>query len=95
MPNVWNRLLRRDRPMDCHQVAKVLQRYLDGQLDSRRAARLAGHLEDCKRCGLDADTYERIKRSLAERRATVPPDSLARLREFGERLARGDQPIGH
>lgn len=81
------------RPMQCDEVGKLLQHYLDGHLDERRGARLAAHLEDCRRCGLEANTYERIKGSLAERRGPVPAESLARLREFGERIARGDEPI--
>lgn len=82
------------RPMQCDEVGRLLQHYLDGHLDERRAARLAAHLEDCRRCGLEADTYERIKSSLAERRGSVPAESLARLREFGERIARGEEPVG-
>lgn len=81
------------RPMQCDEVGKLLQHYLDGHLDERRGARLAAHLEDCRRCGLEASTYERIKESLAERRGSVPAESLARLREFGERIAKGDEPI--
>ena len=81
------------RPMTCSEVVKLLQHFLDGHLDERRSVRLAAHLEDCRRCGLEADTYERIKHSLAERQGTLPADSLARLREFGERIARGDEPV--
>ena len=81
------------RPMQCDEVGRLLQHYLDGDLDARRASRLAAHLEDCRRCGLEADTYERIKTSLAERRGSVPADSLARLREFGQRIARGEESV--
>lgn len=82
-----------DSPMSCHQVGELLQHYLDGELDASRSQRLADHLEDCRRCGLEAETYERIKQSLAEQRPEVAPDSLARLREFGTRLARGEEPL--
>jgi predicted anti-sigma-YlaC factor YlaD len=85
---------RSGRPMTCAEVGKLLQRYLDGHLDPPRGARLHAHLEDCRRCGLEADTYERIKTSLAGDAFPVPEDSLARLREFGDRLVRGDEPIG-
>lgn len=80
------------RPMTCGEVGKLLQRYLDGTLAGRRAARLSAHLEDCRRCGLEADTYELIKKALADSRGQVPSESLARLRAFGERIARGDEP---
>lgn len=84
-----------DAPMNCHEVGQVLQHYLDGELDPARSARLAAHLEECRRCGLEADTYRRIKHSLADRQEAVPGDSLARLREFGERLAKGENPHSH
>jgi anti-sigma factor RsiW len=79
--------------MTCAEVGELLQYHLDGELDERRRARLAAHLEDCRRCGLEADAYAQIKRTLADRRAVVPGDSLTRLRAFGERLARGDEPV--
>ncbi len=77
-------------PLDCHQVAAVLQHYLDGHLDESRAKALEAHLEVCRACGLEADTYEHIKATLAAQRPQLPQDALARLREFGEQLARGD-----
>lgn len=83
---------RSSRPMNCHEVGKLLQRYLDGHIDAERARRIAAHLDDCRRCGLEAETYERIKASLAARRPDVPAESITRLREFAERLARGEEP---
>jgi len=50
---------------------------------------LAEHLEDCKRCGLEADVYRRIKDAIGQRRADVSEESVQRLREFGQRLAEG------
>ena len=79
--------------MTCGEVGKWLQHYLDGELDERRSGRLSAHLEDCRRCGLETDTYQRIKDSLAADQPSVPADSLARLREFGARIARGGEPI--
>jgi anti-sigma factor (TIGR02949 family) len=79
-------------PMDCHEVAQLLQHYLDGHIDAERARRIEAHLADCRRCGMEAETYERIKATLAAHRPEVPPESVARLREFAERLARGEEP---
>lgn len=76
--------------MDCHEVGELLQHFLDGELDASRAARIAEHLDDCRRCGLEAEAYEQIKASLAARRPDVPAESLERLREFGRRLAPGE-----
>ncbi len=71
----------------CAEVARVLQSYLDGHVDEMTARRVARHLEDCRRCGLEAHTYEAIKQALARRRTDVDSDALQRLRTFGERLA--------
>lgn len=93
--NKWvMRLLRRSPPggMDCHEVGALLQHYLDGQIDSERARRIEAHLDACRRCGLEAETYERIKSTLAAHRPDVPSESVDRLREFGERLVRGEGP---
>ena len=89
------RLFRRhaDRPMGCEEVGRVLQDYLDGVLDDRRARRLAAHLEDCRRCGLEAEIYEHIKASLVHRRAhDLPLDALERLTDFAHDLVRSDGP---
>lgn len=88
----WRDLFRRSRrrPMTCDEVGVWLQHYLDGELDSRQADRLEAHLEDCRRCGLEADTYRRIKQSLADGHTELPADSVARLREFGLSLLHGD-----
>ena len=82
---------RGDAPMDCETVGKLLQRFLDGELDAPRSRRLAEHLEVCRRCGLDADAYTQVKDALA-RRGEVPPAIVARLQEFGRSLVHGDDP---
>ena len=78
--------------ISCHQVGEILQQYLDGHIDAERASRIEEHLEACRRCGLEAETYEHIKVTLANQRSDVPAESVDRLREFGERLARGEEP---
>jgi anti-sigma factor RsiW len=77
--------------MSCAEVGKWLQHHLDGELDEGRSTRLVAHLDDCRRCGLEAETYARIKHSLVDSRSSLPEESLARLRDFGARLARGDE----
>jgi len=84
-------LTRRDpaeRRMNCMQVARVLQAYLDGETDEATARRVAVHLEDCRRCGLEAGTYREIKDALS-RREELDEDAVARLRGFGESLLGG------
>jgi anti-sigma factor RsiW len=77
--------------MTCAEVARVLQAYLDGETDEVTARRVAAHLEDCRRCGLEIRTYREIKNALARRQK---PDAVARLRGFGESLLHGDPADG-
>ncbi len=84
---VWNATASR---MRCVATMRVLQTYLDGALDEVAAQRVADHLEDCRRCGLEADVYAEIKTALGEQDRTVDPRAIERLRHFGEQLVRGD-----
>ncbi|RMH86227.1 MAG: zf-HC2 domain-containing protein [Actinomyces sp.] len=77
---------RRQGPASCREVGRVLQSYLDGVVDDTTARRVAEHLEECRRCGLEYETYHTIKQALARRRDRVDPDALARLRDFGRHL---------
>ncbi|MFJ7768705.1 anti-sigma factor family protein [Streptomyces sp. NPDC097107] len=74
------------------QVARVLQSYLDGETDEVTARRVSAHLEDCRRCGLEASVYQEIHNALARR---TGPDSQAveRLQAFGASLL-SDPPTG-
>ena len=74
----------------CMQVARQLQSYLDGELDEHARSRVAGHLEACRRCGLDADVYREIKAALAHRSSTLPDAPVERLREFAAHIAATD-----
>lgn len=82
MSGFWTR-----RRLTCPEVGRLLQRYLDGEIDELKAQRIARHLEDCRRCGMQAETYTAIKQSLQEHRPSVPADAIDRLRAFGEQLA--------
>jgi len=88
------RILRRhrvgDRPLSCHQVGKLLQRYLDSEVDDNVARRIGEHLEDCRRCGLETDVYSEIKAALARQAPRLPDTTLQRLRRFSEQLANHD-----
>ncbi|MFP3899729.1 MAG: zf-HC2 domain-containing protein [Acidimicrobiia bacterium] len=82
-----------DRPLSCREVGKVLQRYLDGHVDELTAEKVAEHLEDCRRCGLEVTVYTEIKASLARHSPELPETALVRLRRFGEELIhRGSEP---
>ena len=76
--------------LSCPEVGRLLQRFLDDELsEEAEIEMLSEHLDECKRCGLEADTYAKIKEALASSRTPVPQESVERLREFGERLAEG------
>lgn len=80
--------LRPSRPLSCRQVAQVLQSYLDAELDEATVEKVAAHLEECRRCGLEAETYEALKASLRRGPSGLSQEPVARLRAFGEQLAR-------
>lgn len=82
--------LRPGEQLSCPEVGRSLQRFLDDELANNvEIELLAAHLEECKRCGLEADVYRRIKDAIEHRRHDVPEESVQRLREFGQRLAKG------
>ena len=70
----------------CRHVMRVLQSYLDCEVDAQTADVVAAHLEECRRCGLEAATYEAIKVAIASRievgRVPVDPATLDRLHAF-------------
>lgn len=78
-------MTRTPSPVRCWRTARVLQSYLDGHTDDLTSRRVREHLDECRRCGLEADTYRAITDALAchERPAEQAVD---RLRAFGEAL---------
>ncbi len=74
----------------CLRVTRVLQSYLDGEVDEVTSAIVAKHLEQCRRCGLEASTYRAIKSAITEAGPDVAPadaEAAERLRRFAEDLA--------
>lgn len=91
---ILGRLIGTRQKLSCREVGRVLQTYLDDELDDDAARKVAAHLEDCRRCGLESETYEALKASLQRGPAGLADDPVTRLREFGERLARGELDPG-
>lgn len=83
------RFWRRSAEMSCKEVGRVLQQFLDGTVDDVSAHRIRRHLDACRRCGLEATTYEEIKAAL-RRRVAPDDDAIVRLRAFGDSLASGE-----
>ena len=81
---------RRPGGLSCRQVGKALQTFLDDEIDDpERRRQLRAHLDACRDCGLEADTYRRMKQSVA-RQADPDADAVARLRDFADRLLAGE-----
>jgi len=91
---LFRRRIRTDRPLSCQEVGRVLQQYLDHEAPGDLTSRVEEHLEDCRRCGLELDVYQRITTTLADRTPALPIDAVERLRAFGEQLATGDGEPG-
>lgn len=85
-------MFRRKGGARCVEVGRHIQTYLDGNLDAAKAAKVAGHLNACRRCGLTASDYKRLKEALAERSTPLPADSLDRLKALAAELASRDEP---
>ena len=81
--------------LTCAEVAEVLQSYLDDELDDHTARKGHDHLEHCRRCGMEAHIYEELKAALQRGPDGLSEEPVRRLREFGERLARGDLDPEH
>ena len=76
----------------CVRLSSDLQPYLDGEITDPALVRaMAEHLEECRRCGLEAQTYATLKVALAARaRPGVDPVTRAaaqRLQDFARSLA--------
>jgi anti-sigma factor (TIGR02949 family) len=76
----------------CREVSRALQAYLDGHVDEVTARRVARHLEACRRCGLEAEVYTRIKEAVSRLDRDVSSLPVARLRDFARRLAEEGPP---
>lgn len=69
----------------CLRVSRALQRYLDGEVDASTAHRVAAHLDECRRCGLEAETYRAIKQAVCSG-SGVDELALHRLHAFHQSL---------
>ena len=81
--SIASSLLRsRAREYDCKQVGRLLQRYLDDQLNESLRKKVSAHLMMCKDCGLEKETFELLKAALANHQVVLHPDAVDRLRAF-------------
>jgi predicted anti-sigma-YlaC factor YlaD len=82
MRRTWRR-----RELSCRAVGKLLQTHLDGELEDVSAVLVAAHLDDCHRCGLEAEAYQWLVRALLRLAPPVEPERLVRIRAFADELA--------
>ncbi|HXH56576.1 anti-sigma factor family protein [Iamia sp.] len=75
------------RMMSCRRVGEILQAYLDGEVDDLTTRRIAHHLGDCRRCGMELDFYTEIKAALARGGRDIDERALDRLRSYAQVLA--------
>lgn len=78
----------------CLEVARVVQSYLDGQLDQLTARRVERHLAICRRCGLEASTYSEIKNALRRHGEPPSPATVHKLQQFAQQLAKDPPETG-
>ena len=60
------------------------------RLTVRRQGKTPGK-DTSRRCGLKAETYAAVKRSLRAHQVEVPADAIERLRDFAWRLAAAER----
>ena len=65
--------------MSCEEVAKAVWTYLDGEIDTERAARIRAHLDTCDHCR-DLYTFEGAFLRTVSRLLDEPADDTASLR---------------
>lgn len=86
---IRRRWTRRHQPeVDCREVGRVLQSYLDDDVEADFSEKIAAHLDACRDCGLELATYQAIKAALAARMPEVDPATLERLHAFGAEISR-------
>jgi anti-sigma factor RsiW len=88
----WSRRGRNDE-LTCQQVGELVQSFLDDQLDEATARRLTRHLDMCRVCGMEVDTFRAITKALRDRNQLTDEAALARLHDFAHRLTRSE-PTG-
>lgn len=73
--------------IECMRVGRLLQSYLDGELDDAHgAAMVARHLQACRRCGMAADSIQTLKNHVAGLRHDPDPEQVERIEQVIDEL---------
>ncbi len=73
--------------MGCREVGRLLQPFLDDEIDDPRVVDVADHVDACLGCGMEADAYRWLKAAIAGVARADDPRQLQRLQVFAEALA--------
>lgn len=79
----WRAMVARPGGISCRRVRKLVQSFLDDELTGPDRERLREHLDLCPVCGVEAETYRRIKAAL---QLEVPADAVGRLEAYAAGL---------
>lgn len=89
--SMWRRMFGSRDVASCRQAGALMQSVLDGEADAATQAQVLRHLDACRRCGMEADTYRAIKASVvAQCPVEVDPQAVADLEAFARTLT--EQP---
>ncbi|MFU8840617.1 MAG: anti-sigma factor family protein [Nitriliruptoraceae bacterium] len=77
----------RDARLGCRQVRRMLQSFLDGEVDPLEGELVAAHLESCSRCQVEAEIQQLVIAALRRLRPDLDLAAYTRLVEAAERLA--------
>jgi anti-sigma factor RsiW len=83
MPDLLNRLLRRQPGLSCRELVELVSDYLEGALPAREHARFEAHIAGCDHCA----AYLRQMRETVALLGTLPADALSREAEEELRVA--------
>lgn len=79
---------------DCHEVATVLQSYLDGELPAQDAGRVAQHLEHCHHCDIEATTIRKVIEAIRRQGPELDAGTYARLTGVVDQLVGPEETGG-
>jgi len=83
MPDLLNRLLRRQPGLSCRELVELVTDYLEGALPPRDHARFEAHVAGCANCA----AYVRQMRETVALLGTLPADTLSLEAEHELRVA--------
>ena len=62
--------------MNCNRVERLLDAYLDGELDGESMLKIREHLRVCSQCDTELKAIRRMKTLVARTLPTIPPADL-------------------